>query len=97
MQNEIIMTPDVCMRFLVWSYYYHAVMPEKEKSYREYDLFDEEDAKRMDELKEMLFRCFEEGSVRNACQQFQLAKIRQEPCPWTQAELDAMFAKENRK
>lgn len=22
------MTPDVCMRFLVWSYYYHDVLPE---------------------------------------------------------------------
>lgn len=25
--QEILMTPDVCMRFLVWSYYYHDVMP----------------------------------------------------------------------
>lgn len=23
--QEILMTPDVCMRFLVWSYYYHDV------------------------------------------------------------------------
>lgn len=26
--QEILMTPDVCMRFIVWSYYYHDVMPD---------------------------------------------------------------------
>lgn len=92
--QEILMTPDVCMRFLVWSYYYHGVMPEKNVSYRECGKFDEEDSKRLDELKEMLFKCFEEQSVVNACRQFQLAKVRQEPCPFSQTELDQMFAKE---
>ena len=27
--QEILMTPDVCMRFLVWSYYYHDIMPDE--------------------------------------------------------------------
>lgn len=31
--QEIIMTPDICMRFLVWSYYYHEVVPQKGVSY----------------------------------------------------------------
>lgn len=88
------MTPDVCMRFLVWSYYYHDVMPEKGVSYRVCGKFSDEDCIRLDELKGMLFKCFEEQSVVNACKQFQLAKMRQEPCPFTQAELDRMFAKE---
>ena len=81
--NEILMTPDVCMQFLVWSYYYHEVMPLKDS-----------DAKRLDELKAMLFTCFEEESVVNACKQFLLAKVRHEPCPFSQASLDGMFAKE---
>lgn len=88
------MTPDVCMRFLVWSYYYHDVMPQKNVSYTAYGKFSAEDAARLDDLKAMLFKCFEEQSVFNACKQFQLAKVRQEPCPFTQSELDAMFAKE---
>lgn len=92
--QEVIMTPDVCMRFLVWSYYYHDVMPEKGMSYKASGKFTDEDAERLDGLKEMLFRCFEEQSVFNACRQFQLAKVRQEPCPFTQTELDMMFAKE---
>ena len=24
--HDILMTPDVCMKFLVWSYYYHDVI-----------------------------------------------------------------------
>ena len=92
--QEILKTPDVCMRFLVWSYYYHDIQPSKKYSYKESGKFSETDAKRLDELKEMLFKCFEEQSVNNACKQFQLAKIRQEPCPFSQEELDKMFAKE---
>lgn len=90
--QEILMTPDVCMRFLVWSYYYHDIMPEPEVSYRECGKFSDKDAQRLDELKAMLYRCFEQTSVANACRQFQLAKLRQEPCPYTQAELNQMFA-----
>lgn len=92
--QEILMTPDVCMQFLVWSYFYHDVMPEKNVSYKECGKFSDDDAERIDELKEMLFKCFEEQSVFNACKQFQLAKIRKEPCPFPQQILDNMFAKE---
>lgn len=88
------MTPDVCMRMLVWSYYYHDVMPQKEVSYKQCGKFTDADAEHLDELKDMLFKCFEEQSVVNACKQFQLAKIRQEPCPFPQSELDKMFAQE---
>ena len=92
--NEILMTPDVCMQFLVWSYYYHEVMPLKSMSYKDCGKFSDSDVKRLDELKDMLFTCLEEDSVVNACKQFQLAKVRQEPCPFSQASLDGMFAKE---
>ncbi len=88
------MTPEVCMRFLVWSYYYHNIMPEKSVSYKHCDKFSDEDVVRLDGLKDMLFKCFEEQSVANACKQFQLAKVRNEACPFPQAELDMMFAKE---
>ena len=37
--QEILMTPDVCMQFLVWSYFYHDVMPEKNVSYKEFGKF----------------------------------------------------------
>lgn len=88
------MTPDVGMRFLVWSYYYHDILPLKDRSYATYGKFTTDDVRHLDELKEMLFKCFEEQSVANACKQFQMAKVRQEPCPFTQAELDRMFAQE---
>lgn len=93
--QEVLMTPDVCMRFLVWSYYYHNVIPEKNVSYQVCGKFSNNDCIRLDELKEMLFKCFEEQSIINACKQFQMAKVRQEPCPFPQAELDQMFAEEN--
>lgn len=89
--QDILMTPDVCMRFLVWSYYYHDIMPEKGVSYKTYGKFSDADCKHLDSLKDTLFRCFEEQSVFNACKQFQMAKVRHEPCPFTQAELDNMF------
>jgi hypothetical protein len=63
-------------------------------SYKDCGKFADSDVKRLDELKDMLFTCFEEDSVVNACKQFQLAKVRQEPCPFSQASLDGMFAKE---
>lgn len=83
----------MCMRFLVWSYYYHDIIPQKSVSYKSCGLFSDADAERLDELKATLFKCFEETSVFNACKQFQLAKVRQEPCPFSQSELDNMFAK----
>ena len=94
MNDTVMMTPDVCMQFLVWSYYYHDFLPEKDKSYRQSGRFSDADANRLDELKDTLFLCFTEESVANACKQFQLAKIRKEPCPFSQAQLDGMFAKE---
>lgn len=92
--QDIVMTPDLCMRFLIWSYYYHDIMPEKEVSYASCHKFNDADCERLDSLKDTLFKCFEVQSVVNACQQFQLAKIRHEPCPFPQAELDNMFASE---
>jgi hypothetical protein len=70
-------------------------MPLKDMSYKDCGKFSDSDAERLDELKDMLFKCFEEDSVVNACKQFQLAKVRQEPCPFPQASLDSMFAKES--
>lgn len=92
--EEILMTPDIAMQFMVWSYFYHDVMPEKNVSYAQCGKFSAADAKRLDELKDMLFKCFEETSVFNACKQFQMAKVRHEPCPFPQHILDSMFAQE---
>ncbi len=90
--EETLMTPDVCMMFLVWSYYYHDILPERERSYASYGKFTPEDAARLDGLKNTLFLTVEEESVKRACEQFYLAKIRKELCPFSQAQLDTMFA-----
>jgi hypothetical protein len=92
--NEVLMTPEVCMQFLVWSYYYHDVIPQKDVSYAACGRFVAKDVARLDELKDTLFKCFQEDSVLRACQQFQLAKHRGEPCPFSQQSLDVMFASE---
>lgn len=93
MNNELI-TRDTAMQFMVWSYYYHGILPEKTVSYAQCGKFSAEDAARMDKIKDLLFKCFEQESVLNACRQFQLAKVRHEPCPFPRAALDNMFAKE---
>ena len=92
----LLLTPDTALQFMVWSYFYHDVLPEKNVSYSKCGKFSDEDVKRLDELKDMLFQCFEEDSVFNACKQFQLAKVRKEPCPFPQETLDNMFAHEKR-
>ena len=92
--SETLMTPDVCMQFLVWSYYYHDVMPRKGVSFAGCGLFTDKDVARLDELNELLFKCFQEDSIERACMQFRLAKHRGEPCPFPQHSLDAMFAAE---
>ena len=92
--NEIVMSPDACMQFLVWSYYYHGILPEKNVSYSYYGKFADADIQHLDNVKDTVFKCFEEESVRNACKQFQYAKERHEQCPFSQNTLDAMFAKE---
>ena len=91
--QEILMTPDMCMKFLVWSYYYHDVLPEKSVSYKVSGKFADDDVLKLDDLKDTLFKCFEEQSIKNACEQFKMAKVRQEPCPFSQSELDLIFAK----
>lgn len=92
--QEILMTPDVCMQFLVWSYYYHGIMPTKDMSYADCAKFSRADAVRLDQLRDSLFLCFEEESVFNACAQFRKARELHEPCPFPQSQLDSMFAHE---
>lgn len=92
--EEIIITPQVCMQFLVWSYYYHNIMPTKDMSYADCGKFSRADADRLDQLRDSLFLCFEQESVFNACAQLCKARQLHEPCPFPQAQLDAMFASE---
>ena len=54
--QEVLMTPDLCMRFLIWSYYYHDIIPEQGKSYGLSGLFLQKDVERLDLLNESLFR-----------------------------------------
>lgn len=91
--EDVLMTPDVCMQFLVWSFYYHDILPTPKMSYADCGRFTVEDAKRLDGLKDTLFKCFAEDSVAKACEQFRMAKFRNEPCPFPQSTLDTMFAK----
>lgn len=94
MNDEVLMTPEMCMRFLVWSFYYHDILPEPGVSYAQAGRFSAADVEKLDSLRDTLFRCFEEASVRRACSQFARAKQLGEPCPFTQEELDRVFAKE---
>lgn len=90
------MTPDMCYRFIIWSYYYHEIVPEKERSYSTCGKFSPKDVKHLDYLKRLLYECFEEASVLGACHQLQKAKEMNETCPFSREELDAMFAHEKK-
>ncbi|MCQ2607364.1 MAG: hypothetical protein MJ197_01575 [Bacteroidales bacterium] len=92
--EEMLLSPETCMQFLIWSYYYHNIIPEKNISFASYKKFSQADVVRLDELKNTLFLSYEEQSIRNACAQFRQAKLQNEPCPYTQLQLDSMFASE---
>lgn len=94
MAYDLLMSPEVGMRFLVWSYYYHGIIPDRTRSYKSYNLFRSADIAKLDQYCQALFTCYEQASVLNACQQFRMAKELNEPCPFTQEELDNMFARE---
>lgn len=91
--EDTYITPDMTMRFLVWSYYYHDIKPQKNVSYQMYGHFSESDAEKLDFIKAALFKCYEEESVERACLSFAHAKAVGEPCPYSLEELDEMFAK----
>ena len=98
--DEILMTPDVAMRFLVWTAYYEEVVPEKGKSFARY-LSDEKRAAfvrrvgvvRLDRLQEALFKCFEPVSVERSVYQLNLARVRGEQCPFSRESLENVFLK----
>jgi hypothetical protein len=46
--EDTYITPDMTMRFLVWSYYYHDIKPQKNVSYQSYGHFSESDAEKLD-------------------------------------------------
>lgn len=92
--SEILITPDLCMQFLVWTSYYHDIEPKRHTSYRECGRFSPMDCQRLDEIRDAVFRCFDEGAIQRSCQQIRLAKEKGEPCPYTQFQLDNIFARE---
>ncbi len=92
--EEMLLSPETCMQFLIWSYFYHDILPEKDLSFGTYNKFSPADVIRLDEIKHSLFLSYEEQSVRNACAQFRQAKLQNEQCPYTQSQLDSMFAHE---
>ena len=94
MEQEIIVSPMFCMQFIVWSYYYHNILPIASCNYLSLYRFSPEDAERLNNIKNAVIEFYTEQSIKKACQQFDKAKEIGEPCPFTQQSLDAIFAKE---
>lgn len=91
--NEIIITPEFCMQFLVWSYYYHSIIPAREGVFSESGMFRPYDADNMDAICSKILIFYGEESIRRACRQFDKAKEVGEECPFSQEMLDTIFAK----
>lgn len=92
--DKYLMTQDVAMRFIVWSYFFHGIRPEKNVSYADCGKFSERDVTHLDQLRDTLFRTVTEQSVFNACAKLDMAVVMHEQSPYPQRELDKMFAKE---
>ncbi|MCR5456150.1 MAG: hypothetical protein K6F33_14300 [Bacteroidales bacterium] len=97
--QEVIMTPDLAMRFLVWTSYYHNLEPKCGKSFARFvkadgsAMFAAHDVARLDRLQEALFKCFDPPSVKKSVANIRLAKEKGEPCPFSEQELDILFGK----
>ncbi len=99
-QSEIIMTPDVAMRFLVWTVYYHDIEPLPNQSFGRFlsdpayaAFVQRAGVQRLDRLQDALFRCFEAPSVARSAASLRQARALGEPCPFTEESLADVFIK----
>ncbi len=92
--NDTLMTPDMCMKFLIWSYYYNNISPTADFNFEECKLFTPEQAFELNNIKRAMLLCFTEDSVVRAVEQLRMAKMKGEVCPFSKAELDAIFLKQ---
>lgn len=90
--DDIFVTPDMCMKFMIWSYYYHGIMPNEKISYKACGMFSVSDVSKLDTIKDAIFRCYGRDSIVNMCKKFDMAKQLNEPCPFKREELDVLFA-----
>jgi len=89
--KETLMTPDMCMKFLIWSYYYYDIIPTSDFDFAECEKLSSELVLRLNNIKDMMLRCFTEDSVLRAVEQLRKAKMQNEVCPYSKIELDAIF------
>ena len=94
--HDALMPADTAMRFMTWASYYNGLDLTPGKSFADFSrngkrLFAKEEAARLDRLKGVLFKCFEPVSVANATAALKRAKALGEPCPFTEASLNALF------
>lgn len=97
--QDVVMTPDLAMRFLAWAAFFNGVEPKCGRSFGRFvhsdgsPMFAADDVARLDRLQEALFKCFDPPSVKNAVAQVRLAKEKGETCPFSESELDFLFGK----
>ncbi|MCQ2229299.1 MAG: hypothetical protein MJZ13_06095 [Bacteroidales bacterium] len=95
--QDIIMPPDMAMRFLIWAAYFNGIEPMVGKSFADYangsgeKMFAAADAARLDRLQVALFQCFDRQSVANSVAQLRMARVRGEQCPYSEESLNQMF------
>ena len=90
------MPADTAMKFMIWASYYNGLELAPEVSFADMTrdgkhLFGEEDAARLDRLKDVLFKCFEACSVSKSIAAMKKAKEVGEQCPFSEESLNALF------
>mgnify|MGYP007069883711 CR=1 FL=1 len=91
--NDTLMTPDMCMKFLVWSYYYNDIVPTSDFKFEKSEMITEKQAEELNNIKQAMLLCFTEDSVMRAVGQLRQAKLNNEVCPFSKVELDSIFLK----
>lgn len=95
--DQILLTQDLAMKFLVWAVYYKGLELTPQTRFASLldtdarAMFSLEECEKLDKLNAALFRCFDSQAIASASEQMHKAKALHEPCPYTEESLDMIF------
>lgn len=94
--QEVFLSQELAMKFLVWAVYYNELELSEAVSFRSYEsagspLFADPDAARLDRIKDALYKCYGPEAVAGASAQMHKARLLGEACPFSRDELNTLF------
>jgi len=92
-EGEVLMSQDIAMKFMVWAGYYNDLVLEPGMSFARFGKFTGADIYRLDNIQNVLFKCFDPASVARSMNSIRRAKACGEQCPYSEESLNGIFGK----